>query len=449
MTGTSAAADDARKIVHILMGGFALLLRYLTWWQAAVLAALAIIFNVAVLKKVTRGRLHRPGDHASVPAGIVLYPTSILVLILLRPDRLDIVAGAWGILAAGDGMATIVGRRITRWRWPWNARKTVAGSLAFWLFGGAAGAFLMWWCRPAVVPPPYIWYSIGAPFVAALVAAAVETVPIGLDDNVSVPMVSAVVLWAMSLISEDMVIAAVRAAQPMLLPALVLNLVVAGAGYAARTVSISGVVAGIVIGVSIYLAAGWEGWVLLLLAFVAASGASRLGLRAKASLGIAEARGGRRGAGNAIANTGIAAAAAVIGVVSYALVPAMLAFVAALTAGSSDTVASEIGKAWGRRTWLLIPPRPASPGTPGAISVPGTLAGFGAALLLGFAAAGLGLIEQGDVFAVVMGATIGSFVESALGATLEPRGILDNDSLNLINTAIAAFAAVTIAGWFA
>jgi uncharacterized protein (TIGR00297 family) len=209
----------------------------------------------------------------------------------------------------------------------------------------------------------------------------------------------------------------------------------------------SGVIAGVVMGVAIYLAAGWEGWVLLLLSFVAASGASRMGLRAKTALGIAEARGGRRGAGNAIANTGIAAAAAVIAAMSYATVPGMIAFVAALTAGSSDTVASEIGKAWGRRTWLLIPPRPAPPGTPGAISSEGTLAGFGAALLLGFAAAGLGLVERGDVFAVVMGATVGSFAESALGATLEPRGILDNDSLNLINTAIAAFAAVRIAGW--
>jgi uncharacterized protein (TIGR00297 family) len=138
----------------------------------------------------------------------------------------------------------------------------------------------------------------------------------------------------------------------------------------------------------------------------------------------------------------------VIAAVSYATLPAMVAFAAALTAGSSDTVASEIGKAWGRRTWLLIPPRPAAPGTPGAVSTAGTLAGFGAAMLLGFAAAGLGLIERGDVFAVVVGATIGSFAESALGATLEPRGILDNDSLNLINTAIAAFAAIKIAGLF-
>ena len=48
--------------------------------------------------------------------------------------------------------------------------------------------------------------------------------------------------------------------------------------------------------------------------FAAAAVTSRLGLRRKALLGIAEERGGRRGAGNAIANTGVAAVAALLGV---------------------------------------------------------------------------------------------------------------------------------------
>jgi uncharacterized membrane protein len=43
-------------------------------------------------------------------------------------------------------------------------------------------------------------------------------------------------------------------------------------------------------------------------------------------------------------------------------------------------------------------------------------------------------------------ATIGSLVESWLGATLEEPGILNNDLLNFINTAVAAAAAVIIVG---
>ena len=40
--------------------------------------------------------------------------------------------------------------------WPWNRDKSVAGSVALVLAGGAAGAFLCWWCRPAIIPPPYL-----------------------------------------------------------------------------------------------------------------------------------------------------------------------------------------------------------------------------------------------------------------------------------------------------
>jgi uncharacterized protein (TIGR00297 family) len=196
----------------------------------------------------------------------------------------------------------------------------------------------------------------------------------------------------------------------------------------------------------IFLSAGWQGWTLLLTAFAAAAATSRMGLKRKTLLGIAEAHGGRRGAGNAIANTGIAAAAAAMSVLTYAHDAALVAFAAALTAGASDTVASEIGKAWGLRTWLVAPLRRVPPGTSGAISLEGTAAGLVAAFALAAAAVALELIPADAWVPVVAGATIGSFVESGLGATLEPPGILNNDALNFINTGVAAFAAIVLSG---
>jgi uncharacterized membrane protein len=47
---------------------------------------------------------------------------------------------------------------------------------------------------------------------------------------------------------------------------------------------------------------------------------------------------------------------------------------------------------------------------------------------------------------VVVGATVGSCVESLLGATLEAPGILNNDMLNFLNTAVAAGVALLVAG---
>ena len=440
-------SEDARQLVHVAMGGFALLLRFLSWYQAVILAATAVAFNMWLLRRVTRGRLHRPAELSEpIPGGIVFYPTSVLLLLLLIPSRPDIVAAAWGILAAGDGAATLIGRRAGGPRIPWNREKSVAGTVAFIVFGRAAGAFLAWWCRPIVIPPPFLWFSIAAPLFAAAAAAAVETLPIRLDDNLTVPASAALVLWPLSLVSEDLVVARAASVGALLPAALLANVAVAGAGFAARAVSLSGAICGTLIGLTIFLFTGWRGWTLLLMAFAAATVTSRMGLRRKTILGIAEAREGRRGAGNAIANTGIAAAAAVMSAVTYANYGAMIAFVAALTAGASDTIASEIGKAWGKRTWLLVPLRRVPPGTSGAMSLEGTAAGLLGAFGLAAAAVGLELVPARTLLPIVAGATIGSLVESFLGATLEANGVLNNDVLNFINTGVAAFAALMISG---
>lgn len=444
MTRDGHFSEDSRQIVHVAMGGLAVSLLYLTAWQAAVLAGGAVAFNLYALPRLA-GNLYRPGElRRRLRSGIVLYPLAVFTLIALFPDRRDIAAAAWGVLAFGDGMATLVGRRSGGAGIPWNREKSIAGSIAFIVCGGAAASFLCWWCRPTVIPPPYLWFSIWIPWIAAVVAAAVETIPIRLDDNISVPASAAGVLWFASLVSEDLGVAAIDSALGAFPLALGANVAVAAAGFLAGTVTVSGVVCGAVIGTIIAVTMGWNGWVLLLATFLMAVVSSRLGLRKKELLGIAEQRGGRRGAGNAIANTGVAAVAAMLAVLTYAHEAGRIAFVAALAAGGSDTVASEIGKAWGRRTMLVSTLRPAPPGTPGAISVEGTAAGVIAALALAAVAAALSIVSFATIPAVVAAATIGSLVESTLGATLEGPGIVNNDVLNFVNTTIAAAAAIAI-----
>ena len=444
-------SEVARQLVHTSMGAFALVLRWTTWAQALALAGCALIFNLFVLPRFA-SRLYRPGDRGASLHGIVYYPLAVLLLLLLFPDRLDIVAAAWGILAAGDGIATLAGRAIGGARWRWNPDKTVAGTLAFIVAGTAAGMALALWCRPAA-SVPYAFALFAVP-VAALVAAFVETIPIRLDDNLSVALSAGGVLWIAAMIVarhvpydragsvEDEYFAIALPAA--LAAALALNAVVALAGYAARTVSLAGAACGLVIGIVIYVSLGWQGWTLLLITFVAASVASRMGLARKQRLDIAEARGGRRGPGNAIANTGAAAIAALLAGLDVHPGAARIAFVAALATAGSDTIASEIGKAFGRRTLSITSLSRVPPGTSGAMSLEGTAAGIAGALALGAAGAALGLIRYGAVAAVVIGATAGALVESWLGATLEGPGILNNDVLNFINSVVGIAAALGI-----
>jgi uncharacterized protein (TIGR00297 family) len=442
-------SEDVRQIVHITMGAVALVLRFAVWWEAAILAGVAVAVNAHVLHRLPAWSLHRDSEKGRrYLSGVTLYPIAILLLILVLRGRLDIVAAAWGILAFGDGMATIVGRRMPSPRIPWNTSKSMAGSIAFVIFGGMAGSLLCVWCRPPIVPPPYMWFSVGAPFVAAVAAAAVETIPIQLDDNISVPATAAAVLWWVSLVSEDAVATLASTSLTFIGTALVANAVVSIAGYLLGTLTISGVVCGAVLGIVVFVTAGSAGWVLLLATFGMAVVTTRMGLRRKMELGIAEGRGGRRGAGNAFANTGVAAAAAVLAAVSYAPAAALVGFVAALAAGGSDTMASEVGKAWGSRPVLFPTFRRVPPGTPGGISLVGTVAGLVGAAMLGSLGAATGLVDWDALLPVMAGATIGAFAESAMGASLEERGILNNDLLNFLNTAIAAAAAIFIAKSF-
>jgi len=299
--------------------------------------------------------------------------------------------------------------------------------------------------RPAITPIPPLVFTIVAPVVAAAIAALVETIPVRLDDNISVPVAAGSVLWLASMMTMASATAAGGAINAALPWAIGVNAITGWIGYRARTVSRSGAIVGALVGAIIYAGGGAGAWLLLFLVFIAASASSRLGLARKEQLGIAEERGGRRGAGNAIANCGVAAAAAIVAVTTPYGPAALVALVAALTAGGSDTVASEVGKAWGRSTFLVTTLSRVKPGTPGAMSLEGTTAGLVAAFGLAATGALLGLIPQSATIAVIAGATAGALVESALGATLEGPGILNNDMLNFINTAVAAAVALAIA----
>ncbi|MDQ7087365.1 MAG: hypothetical protein Q9Q13_05660 [Acidobacteriota bacterium] len=142
---SSIGREMARKGVHVAMGGFAFLLVWLTPWQAALLACGALVHNLFVLPRYGGRRIFRgTASERGHDLGIVLYPASILALVLIFPGHLEIVAAAWGLLAFGDGMATVAGI-LARGRGgslPWNPQKSWVGLLAFAAFGGAGSATL-------------------------------------------------------------------------------------------------------------------------------------------------------------------------------------------------------------------------------------------------------------------------------------------------------------------
>ena len=109
---------------------------------------------------------------------------------------------------------------------------------------------------------------------------------------------------------------------------------------------------------------------------------------------------------------------------------------------------SEIGQLWGRRTFLITTLKPVPRGTEGAVSLEGTLAtvlGSAAVAALGWA---LGFYGPWVVALITLAAFIGTTLESYVGATVEKAGLLDNESVNFLNTLIGALAAAALVALF-
>ena len=225
-----------------------------------------------------------------------------------------------------------------------------------------------------------------------------------------------------------------------LLAAFAVNAGAAAVMGALRVVSRSGAVAGGIVGFLILLFGGWGAYGLLWAFFLAGTVATKLGYRRKAALGVAQADTGRRGASHVVANCLVPAALLMLGVRT-------VGFVAAFGAALADTLGTEVGTLFGRRPVSPISFRAVPPGTPGAISIPGTAASLLGGAAIAFAGEAFRLIPMGLLFAAAVGGFLGAMAESVLAA-MGRRFLfrLDHEFANAFNTFVGAMLALRLAG---
>ncbi|CAA0815892.1 Protein of unknown function DUF92- transmembrane [Striga hermonthica] len=214
--------------------------------------------------------------------------------------------------------------------------------------------------------------------------------------------------------------------------------------------SLSGIAAAFLLGTLTWRAFGSSGFLLVAAYFVIGTAATKVKMAQKEAQGVAEKRKGRRGPGSVIGSSAAGCACAFlsiygVGDVAFARLWE-LGFVASFCTKLSDTVSSEIGKAYGKTTYLVTSFKIVPRGTEGAVSFEGTFAGFLASILLAFIGCFMGQqINVPEAVICVIASQIANLGESIIGAELQEKDgfrWLNNDVVNVINISMGSILAV-------
>jgi uncharacterized protein (TIGR00297 family) len=229
-----------------------------------------------------------------------------------------------------------------------------------------------------------------------------------------------------------------------LLPALLVTFCFAVLARILHGVTVSGATAGFLVTLVLFVADGPRMFGAVLLVFVLTYLATRFGRSRKQGRAIAERASGRDAA-QVLANVGCAALAAACAYLFPWRTSLLTGSIAALAEAASDTVSSETGKAAAKNARMITSGQIVPAGSDGAISMPGTLAGIVAAALIALAAFATGILSLRMAATAGVAGILGMFFDSLIGATLERRGWLTNNGVNLISTGFAVLAAILLA----
>ncbi|HET9886121.1 MAG TPA: DUF92 domain-containing protein [bacterium] len=440
-------SEILRQGAHIGVGVFALLFAVLPAWACLVMAGIALVHNTFVLPRYAR-ILWRNQDHRrGYSPGVIAYSVTLILLCVFFWNRPDIGAFGWGVLAFGDGFATIAGRTIRGPRLPWNPAKSWVGFVTFALASTGAGYFLASLVRAhaAVLGDLPSGNLLTACIAGGILGAIIESLPSSLDDNISAPLAAAAMFALVDSWDAASWSHAQTAVQASALPMLGLSLFLGTIAWQTKTVTWSGFVGGVALTFVVAACGGPHLFAGLLAFWITAQGATRIGWKFKSGHGIAQSRSGRREASHAFAKLGIPALLAVVGRASPDPRPYDLAALSALGAAACDTVATEIGQLSKKRPRRLPRLRPVPPGTPGGMTLLGWAAGILAAVLVFIVASFFGGPGFGLLSLILSAAVMACLVESFLGALLIPRGLMGKGMLNLVLSATAAWLAWTLA----
>jgi uncharacterized protein (TIGR00297 family) len=250
------------------------------------------------------------------------------------------------------------------------------------------------------------------------------------ERDFTVPFGTAMVMW---LFSFDYPLPELQRILLICIFALVLGI----GAYWAKAADSDAVLSETIVCLLVILFAGLT-WFLLLLAFYLLGGAfTRYGYSHKHKLGIAQSHGGVRGYKNVYSNS-LAPLALAICYGVYGNDVFIYAFIASVATANGDTLASEIGETSRSKPRMITTFKETETGVDGGVTPLGEVASLAGAIIIGLLATGMGMAGALGIVVAAIGGFLGTNFDSLLGATLQHRGVLSNNGVNLVATSFGA-----------
>ena len=190
----------------------------------------------------------------------------------------------------------------------------------------------------------------------------------------------------------------------------------------------------------------WQGWSSVVIYLLLGSLVTKIGYKFKNEKGIAEKRGGKRGPENVWGSAATGLFFAIMVKLNFTnLVFYKIGFAASFAAKLADTFGSEIGKRFGRNTYLITSFRKVERGTEGGISLEGTAASALGAIFMSLIMFILNIISTKYQFLIVaISGFLATISESFIGAKFQDKYKLSNELVNSIQTSISSIIAIFV-----
>ena len=458
-----------RQMIHVLTGMIVLIFPFIQI-QYLVLLLLGLFLFVLLLPVSSKlFRIITSSDKAARrrPTGAICLSGSMLILILIAwvltftdyEFPIFLIGGAIAITTFGDGMATIL--RVTeqarydrldnieyprrQYQGEQTKPESVKASLTILsigaIFSFLIGAWIVYWTGYTISFQLLFFISV----IGGTSGALLECISTRIHDNLTVPIGSAMTMWLFLVIGYSV-------SPAHLVIVLAFALLLGYLAYVAGIADTSGLLSATLVGVLIIAFTNvW--WFLLLLTFyLLGGGFTKYKYEYKKSLGIAQGKGGARGYRNVFSNSIVAIAASICYTIfphaSYLFLYIYLGSVATAT---GDTLASEVGTTYKGSPRMITTLKKVEPGTDGGVSTLGETAALLGSLVIAIFAILFGVIEVNPIRLCLIGMAIvavsgfvGTNIDSLLGATLQQRGILSNNGVNVVSTIAGGLVAGAI-----